>query len=182
MEATANTSTAFVWVQLILGFIAPLAAIWLTARTERSRKDREKSEQDKEEKREKEIKELKEMIGAVDKKVDRVDGELKVLQGTVDWMKRYDEQVQDDIKTLSKYHERNGKYVNQLAHVLMTLAEGMRDQHLDGNITAAVNSYREFEHTQMTEMIQNPPINATKYSASSKNQPGSLPPGSPSTQ
>ena len=158
MDGTGNALIS--WVQIILGFIAPLAAIWLTARTERSRKDRLREEKESKEAREREINELKEMIGAVSSKVDRIDGELVQLKGTVDWMKSYDEEVQEDLRILSSYHERNGRYVNELAHLLMTLAEGMRDQHLDGNITAAVNSYREFEHKQMTEMINNPPIKA----------------------
>ena len=47
----------------------------------------------------------------------------------------------------------NGQYTHELAQLVMVLAEGLRDQHLDGNITRAVEKYRKFEADALGSIV-----------------------------
>lgn len=47
----------------------------------------------------------------------------------------------------------NGQYTSELAQLVTVLAEGLRDQHLDGNITRAVEKYRTFESETLKSMV-----------------------------
>lgn len=51
----------------------------------------------------------------------------------------------DKIDRIEKLNKLNMQRIRASEKVIITLAEGMRDQHLDGNITAAIAEYREAE-------------------------------------
>lgn len=70
-------------------------------------------------------------IKEVKDSVDALDHRLDTLQGKV-----------EQTATLNKL---NGRYTNEVAVLVTALAEGLRDEHMDGNITAAVNRYQSFE-------------------------------------
>lgn len=53
--------------------------------------------------------------------------------------------LSDNVNALAAMNRLNGQYTHELAQLVMVLAEGLRDQHLDGNITRAVEKYRKFE-------------------------------------
>ena len=57
------------------------------------------------------------------------------------------------IRSLNRSTRLNGQYVHELAQLVMVLSEGMRDQHLDGNITRAINDYRKFEADALNSLL-----------------------------
>ena len=57
------------------------------------------------------------------------------------------------IRHIMKMNRLNGQYTHELAQLVIVLAEGVRDQHLDGNITRAITKYRHFESTALGDYI-----------------------------
>ena len=103
--------------------------------------------------RNRQIEELTAAIHALDKKVDDLQNEVIDLRKQVKEMHQLDESVQRDLTTLHNQYERNSHYVHQLANVVVVMATGIRDQHLDGNITAAVDSFRAFEAKELESLM-----------------------------
>lgn len=62
-------------------------------------------------------------------------------------------QLSNSFATLTALSELNGQYTHELAQLVMVLAEGLRDQHLDGNITRAVEKYRKFEADALGSIV-----------------------------
>ena len=62
-------------------------------------------------------------------------------------------QLSNNFATLTALSELNGQYTHELAQMVMVLAEGLRDQHLDGNITRAVEKYRKFEADALGSIV-----------------------------
>lgn len=63
------------------------------------------------------------------------------------------DEVKEDQIHLTKASQLNGRYTHELAILLMTLSEGIRDQHLDGNITRAIVRYRKFEQEVLGDIV-----------------------------
>lgn len=63
------------------------------------------------------------------------------------------EELKDQLHHVAAQNRLNGKYTHELAQLIMVLAEGIRDQHLDGNITKAVAKYRKFESDVLGSFI-----------------------------
>lgn len=61
----------------------------------------------------------------------------------------------EQIRQLAAIASLNGKFTSELAQLVMALAEGIRDQHLDGNITSAIDRYRQFELTELGNIMSN---------------------------
>lgn len=61
----------------------------------------------------------------------------------------------EQIRQLATISSLNGRFTSELAQLVMALAEGIRDQHLDGNITSAVARYRNFELTELGNIMSN---------------------------
>lgn len=60
-------------------------------------------------------------------------------------LSKENEELKDQLHHVAAQNKLNGRYTHELAQLIMVLAEGIRDQHLDGNITKAVAKYRKFE-------------------------------------
>lgn len=179
----------FEWTQLFLNLISPILLAILAAYLNKREKDRENARADRQQAAHAETEAVKnELIGKLGSiendlmnnikeikgdvvniqsnisdmrhDVDGIQGDVDNIGTTIKEMQRYDQDVHGDLKLLSTYHERTSKNVNQLGNLVITLAEGMRDQHLDGNITSAVAAYRSFEHEQYTQFVSDPPIKA----------------------
>ena len=133
------------WAKLLLTFLSPICVVYITARLDRAKK-----------KEESEKVELREMITTLNGKVDKMDSDLRIVRDEIDTMQRVDRGVQKDLQTLSLSYERNGKSIHQLAGLVIVLAEGMRDSHLDGNISSACQAYRDFESKQFEELMSAP--------------------------
>lgn len=61
--------------------------------------------------------------------------------------------MNENFQTLSAMNRLNGQYTHELAQLVMVLAEGLRDQHLNGNITRAVEKYRKFEADALGSVV-----------------------------
>lgn len=90
----------------------------------------------------------------------QLKSEIDSLSDTINELAETVKQLQDSVQNISAVQKRlisinrlNGRYTNELAQLVMTLAEGIRDQHLDGNITRAVMHYRKFESSALASMV-----------------------------
>ena len=85
--------------------------------------------------------------------IDAVSKQLDDTENTLASMREYDRFVQSSIEELKTSHKISTEFTQELAQLVTVLAEGMRDQHLDGNITRAISSYREFQEKKLTEYM-----------------------------
>ena len=152
------------WASLILGFVSPIVLLVITAKTDRRAKkeefEREQAKSANQEERDwiknqiQEIRnELKEQREHQDNTNLRMTEEISKLQKVIGDMQECDEDVKADLRVLSAYMKDNVQNVTELSRVVITLAEGMRDRHLDGNITAVVASYRAFQEKQLAQYM-----------------------------
>lgn len=63
------------------------------------------------------------------------------------------EQITKQLHGIAVTTNLNGRCTSELAQLVMVLAEGLRDQHLDGNITRAVEKYRKFEEGEIARIM-----------------------------
>lgn len=93
-----------------------------------------------------EIESLRKQIEGAVSKLNDATNELSKTQAANDELLR-------TVQSLSNMNRLNGQYTHELAQLVMVLAEGLRDQHLDGNITKAVAKYRKFEEDALGAMV-----------------------------
>jgi len=84
--------------------------------------------------------------------IEQVTQSLKTTQTDIDSLRKDLDQYREDLETLSgeishvaALNRLNGRYTHELAQLVVVIGEGVRDQHLDGNITKAISKYRQFE-------------------------------------
>ena len=94
------------------------------------------------------------LIAVLTADIKTIKDHLESVNETIQALQGYDRTVKEDLHNFSQSQQINAQYVHELAELVMTLAEGMRDQHLDGNITRAIASLRSFEHTTLTKLTQ----------------------------
>lgn len=142
------------WVKVVLTFASPIAVLLVSANIERRQKkeadakaERQKADDKRDEENKKLIADLTANIQEIKDRLESVDGSIQALQG-------YDKTVKEDMHSFSQSQQISAQYVHELAELVMTLAEGMRDQHLDGNITRAIASLRAFEHDTLTKLTK----------------------------
>ena len=75
------------------------------------------------------------------------------MDSRIEELQKHNDEQDEAIATLSQATRMNGQYVHELAQLVMVLSEGMRDQHLDGNITKAINRYRKFESDTLNQFL-----------------------------
>jgi len=74
--------------------------------------------------------------------VDKLIGAVESLQQTVD-------DHNDDIARLHELSKVDLDYTRSVSNVITALAEGLRDNNIDGNVSKAVESFRQFESAQL---------------------------------
>lgn len=67
------------------------------------------------------------------------------------------DQLAANVRSIAAITQLNGRCTSELAQLLMVVAEGLRDQHLDGNITKAVEKYRDFESKEISKLMSGVP-------------------------
>lgn len=77
--------------------------------------------------------------------IKEVADDLKEVKREMSILKEQNEIQDKSIRAVVSTNQINGRCTYELAQLVMTLSEGMRDQHLDGNITRAIDQYRRFE-------------------------------------
>lgn len=102
--------------------------------------------------------------GNLDSRLEEVESNIEDLQkrfsesinaftNAMDQIKILIDEIKEDQVHLTRASQLNGKYTHELAILLMTLSEGIRDQHLDGNITRAIVRYRKFEQEVLGDIV-----------------------------
>lgn len=100
----------------------------------------------------------------LDSRLDKVESDIEELRdqfiealdkftSAVNEIKDAVDEIREDQDHLTKASQLNGRYTHELAVLLMTLSEGIRDQHLDGNITRAIARYRKFEQEMVGDIV-----------------------------
>ena len=123
---------------------------WIYASAIRKRDKREdenkKSEERKEEERNK-------LIESQNNKIDDLTKEISSMKTVMEESHKIDIQTNRKISDLARNGDMTITNVSNLAELVMTLAEGLRDQRLDGNITSAVEKYRKYESNTLQNMV-----------------------------
>ena len=140
-------------IQAFLSFLSPILVVIVTIRMERTRKADARIKKLEEEKKNREEQELNNTIQSLQNSIDAVSKQLDETESTLASMREYDRIVQSSIEELKTSHKISTEFTQELAQLVTVLAEGMRDQHLDGNITRAISSYREFQEKKLTEYM-----------------------------
>lgn len=140
-------------IQAFLSFLSPILVVIVTVRMERTRKADARIKKLEEEKKNREEQELNNTIRALQDSIDAVSKQLDDTEKRLASMQEYDRIVQTSIEELKTSHKISTEFTQELAQLVTVLAEGMRDQHLDGNITRAISSYREFQEKKLTEYM-----------------------------
>lgn len=140
-------------IESFLSFLSPILVVIVTIRMERTRKADARIKKLEEEKKNREEQELNDTIRSLQNSIDAVSKQLDDTESTLASMREYDRFVQSSIEELKTSHKISTEFTQELAQLVTVLAEGMRDQHLDGNITRAISSYREFQEKKLTEYM-----------------------------
>lgn len=140
-------------IQAFLSFLSPILVVIVTIRMERTRKADARIKKLEEEKKNREEQELNNTIRSLQDSINAVSKQLDDTESTLASMREYDRAVQSSIEELKTSHKISTEFTQELAQLVTVLAEGMRDQHLDGNITRAISSYREFQEKKLTEYM-----------------------------
>lgn len=145
--------------QSFLAFLGPICVVLVTAWSERRRKRDAAIKKLEDEQRESKEKELMGKIDAIAEDVRSANEKVASLETAIHNLEQFDEESQENMKSLAQYYQLNSRYVHEVATLVMVLAEGMRDKHLDGNITQAIASYHQFEQKTLTSLMSTPQLN-----------------------
>lgn len=125
---------------------------WIYTSTTKKRDKRDQSNMETEKKREEE---RRKQIDEQTEKIGALANEISDLKNVMEKAHAVDVATNAKINALADAGNITSTKVSNLASLVMTLAEGLRDQHLDGNITKAVEKYRNFEMEQSNAMLHN---------------------------
>ena len=111
---------------IVVQLLTPFAVLWLGWYYNRQQKKAQES------------KDAEQKLEALER-----EKTSKEIQDALDAIKVAQHQLEDT----------NGQCTGELAQLVMVLAEGLRDQHLDGNITRAIDKYRKFESEKLKDIM-----------------------------
>lgn len=140
-------------LQIITGFIGPIIVVWFTAKMNKITKDNAEIKRLEDEKTAREKQELNDTIEGLSKKIESLESTLSDSQEVIRNLTGVDRKFDERVAALVEQQKLLGQYVHKLAQLVITVATGMRDQHLDGNITRAVDDYREFEQRTLSSLM-----------------------------
>lgn len=131
--------TAVTIIQLLTPFTILLLGWWYTRQQRRSA----------------EVKETERKLAESErtKLTDSLTAATDALTSTKDEV----DQLAATVRSIATITQLNGRCTSELAQLLMVVAEGLRDQHLDGNITKAVEKYRDFESKEISKIMSGVP-------------------------
>lgn len=139
--------------EIVLGCILVVATLTITKKFNKVQSTIEDSEKLKELNRKTENDELKAEIQNVDKSLISMNKSLQSLIGDIEELKHHDIEQDRMIRNIANTNRINGQCTYELAQLVMVLSEGMRDQHLDGNITRAIDKYKKFENKTLGMLL-----------------------------
>lgn len=140
-------------LQYILNFSGPIIVAWFTVRMNRIAKDNAEIKRLEAEKAEREKKDLTDRIDGIVDQLNAINTKAEETAKKVSELTSVDQQFGDKIDSIVKQQRIIGTHTHKLAQLVITVATGMRDQHLNGNITHAVDSYHAFEQEMLVGMM-----------------------------
>ena len=143
-------------VTVIGGIITPIIVAVIGVRSEVATRNSKKAAKLEKKEKELEQQELKTQLENISTSITNTNNNLLDLKRQIDTLTEHDGLQDDMIEALTKSTRISGQYVHELAQLVMTLSEGMRDQHLDGNITKAISKYRKFESDTLNQFLTQP--------------------------
>ena len=87
------------------------------------------------------------------KQLATIEDLCRANSSAVDAINRVVRELSAQQNQLQISNKVNGKCTRELAYLVTALSEGLRDNHLDGNITSAVNRYKKFEHDILGQIM-----------------------------
>lgn len=156
--------TTFDIVLKIVSAVTPFLLLvmgWLYASAIRKRDKREDANKKLEEEKKAQEKKLQDqkdsdrekLIKEQNDKIDALAKDISSMKTMIEDAHKVDIQTDKKINQLAISGDMTSTKVSELATVVMVLAEGLRDQHLDGNITRAVEKYRKYESDTLNKMV-----------------------------
>ena len=140
-------------VSVIGGIVSPIIVAVIAARSEITAKNNKKLQDLEKKEKEREKEEQQRKFDELGKSIGEISSELKSISAELHSLSEQNEAQDSSIRSLNKMTRINGQYIHELAQLVTVLSEGMRDQHLDGNITKAINNYRKFETRALSHLL-----------------------------
>lgn len=135
--------------------VTPLLLALVTFMSERSRRESKRNLELREEVEKHSEQKRQEQDEKIDENFERITTTLNDLCNKHETLRDIQEKQQDEINKITQLNELNMKRLRASEAVIIALAEGMRDQHLDGNITSAVAKYRSIEAESLDTFYHN---------------------------
>lgn len=146
-------SEEFDFLVKLLQLLSPFAVLAITWRNTELGKRKSEQKQMEKELEEAKRKELYDALHEATETMQRSQQDIEKLTLKIKEIDDRDAELKSTLDSIGKMNKVNGRYTHQLAILVTTLAEGLRDQHLDGNITEAVARYHEFEAKMLGSVV-----------------------------
>lgn len=140
-------------VSVIGGIVSPIIVAFIAARSEIAARNNKKQQDLEKKEKDLEKKELQAKLDSIKSSVETVSDEVSSVKSQLEKLQDQNNDQDSSIQSLNKMMRINGQYIHELAQLVTVLSEGMRDQHLDGNITKAINNYRKFEARALNHLL-----------------------------
>lgn len=138
-------TTVEVFLEIMGSVVTPLLIAIVGIYAEFNRRKASKLKKLEEESKARKEADEKKKFDDINASIKEVADDLKEVKQEMSILKEQNEIQDKSIRAVVSTNQINGRCTYELAQLVMTLSEGMRDQHLDGNITRAIDQYRRFE-------------------------------------
>ena len=150
--------TILSFLGVVLTPICSVVVVLITVRSERNKKVEELKRAQEKKAQDERDKKIDDQLKALSDKFDEVNTRFDGLDDKITALQQADEVTLKDLRDLSEQQAVYGEYIHELSKIVTVIAEGMRDQHLDGNVTNAVSAFRRFERDKLSQLISKPVI------------------------
>ena len=133
--------------------ITPIVVAVIGVRGEINVRNNRKIQELEQAAKQKEKEERTKQMNDLKAQLEGLSSQIKSISSDISEIKTHNLDQDMAIEELSQSTRMNGQYIHELARLVTVLSEGMRDQHLDGNITKAINEYRSFESNALGEYL-----------------------------
>lgn len=146
-------ATWFQVLEAVLSFAGPVIVAWFSVKMNKMAKDNAKIKQLEDEKAAREKKDLIDSINEISESLKAIGEQADETARKVDELTNVDSRFSDKVDSIVRQQRLIGMCSHRLAQLVITVATGMRDQHLDGNITHAVDEYHAFEQSTLAGIM-----------------------------
>lgn len=140
-------------LSVVGGILSPIIVAVIGLRAEVATRNSKKAQELNKKEKDLEKKQLDDKLNAISAGIENVTKKLGEMEKQIQDLSDHNDEQDEAIRALNRSTRLNGQYVHELAQLVMVLSEGMRDQHLDGNITRAINDYRKFEADALNSLL-----------------------------